>query len=242
MGKDSRKERQQMNIKLPCWGIYLRLLLGWRRSCCTAASAAAIAAPASSRWVWVTLVLLWLRDGPWERRWPSDEDFELPGLLWDFSMVGTCMSGHKRVKCELKLLWYSGGLVLHNLKLKFMLMLFLFWLIYATAYHTAMWLNIWETILGRKGKRMIILRRRIHSKEPHVNKYTIVSPSNSANSSRDQVRNKRLLPLQEEFLLSSQVILENVYIRSHIYHGRDRERGLYTKDIPECSSGQGWPG
>lgn len=100
--EDSRRERQQMNIKLPCWGIYLRLLLGWRRSCCTAASAAAIAAPASSRWAWVTLVLLWLRDGPWERRWPSDEDFELPGLLWDFSMVGTCMSGYKRVKTGVK--------------------------------------------------------------------------------------------------------------------------------------------
>lgn len=103
-GKDSRRERQQMNIKLPCWGIYLRLLLGWMRSCCTAASAAAMAAPASSRWVWVTLVLLWLRDGPWDRRWPSDDDFELPGLLWDFSMVGTCMSGYKRIKHELKLL------------------------------------------------------------------------------------------------------------------------------------------
>lgn len=103
-GKDSRRERQQMNIKLPCWGIYLRLLLGWMRSCCTAASAAAMAAPASSRWVWVTLVLLWLRDGPWDRRWPSDDDFELPGLLWDFSMVGTCMSGYKRIKNELRLL------------------------------------------------------------------------------------------------------------------------------------------
>lgn len=91
-------KRQQMNIKLPCWGIYLRLLLGWRRSCCTAASAAAMAAPASSRWVWVTLVLLWLRDGPWERRCPSEEDLELPGLLWDFSMVGTCMSTRKMKK------------------------------------------------------------------------------------------------------------------------------------------------
>lgn len=97
-GKDSRRERQQMNIKLPCWGIYLRLLLGWMRSWCTAASAAAMAAPASSRWVWATLVLLWLRDGPWDRRWPSDDDFELPGLLWDFSMVGTCISGYKGIK------------------------------------------------------------------------------------------------------------------------------------------------
>lgn len=93
-------KRQQMNIKLPCWGIYLRLLLGWRRSCWTAASAAAMAAPASSRWVWVTLVLLWLRDGPWERRCPSEEDLELPGLLWDFSMVGTCMSTKEMEKCN----------------------------------------------------------------------------------------------------------------------------------------------
>lgn len=71
---------------------YLSLLLGWRRSCWTAASAAAMAAPASSRWVWVTLVLLWLRDGPWERKCPSEDDLELPGLLCDFSMVGTCIS------------------------------------------------------------------------------------------------------------------------------------------------------
>lgn len=109
-GEDSRREGQQMNIKLPCWGIYLRLLLGWRRSCCTAASAAAIAAPASSRWAWVTLVLLWLRDGPWERRWPSDEDFELPGLLWDFSMVGTCMSGYRRVETWVKVPPVKRGL------------------------------------------------------------------------------------------------------------------------------------
>ena len=129
MGKDRRKERQQMNIKLPCWGIYLCLLLGWRRSCCTTASAAAIAALASSRWVWVTLVLLWLRDGPWEQRWPSDEDFELPGLLWDFSVVGSCMSGYKRVKHELKLLQRSscqaGSHIIWN-RPRFMLILFLF--------------------------------------------------------------------------------------------------------------------
>lgn len=60
-------------------------LLGCRRDCCTAASAAAMAIPASSKWAWVTLLLLWLRDGPCERSWPSEEDLELPGLLWDFS-------------------------------------------------------------------------------------------------------------------------------------------------------------
>lgn len=154
-GKDSRKERQQMNIKLPCWGIYLRLLLGWRRSCCTAASAAAMAAPASSRWVWVTLVLLWLRDGPWERRWPSEEDFELPGLLWDFSMVGTCMSGYKRIKHESKLPQQSSHQAWSHIIgncLRFMLILFLFWLICATAHCTVMWLNIRGTIFGGKAK------------------------------------------------------------------------------------------
>lgn len=155
-----------MNIKLPCWGIYLRLLLGWRRCCCTAASAAAIAAPASSRWVWVTLVLLWLRDGPWERRWPSDEDFELPGLLWDFSMVGTCMSGYKRVKHELELPQHSScqawsHIIWSCLEIK--VNLFLFWLFSKTAQHTVIWSYIWEAIWGRKGKWMTILWSGIHS-------------------------------------------------------------------------------
>lgn len=78
-------------------------LLGCRRDCCTAASAAAMAIPASSRWAWVTLLLLWLLEGPWERSWPSEEDLELPGLLCDFSKGNICMSGgrwYKRVKVE----------------------------------------------------------------------------------------------------------------------------------------------
>lgn len=158
-----------MNIKLPCWGIYLRLLLGCRRSCCTAASAAAMAAPASSRWVWVTLVLLWLRDGPWERRWPSEEDFELPGLLWDFSMVGTCMSGYKRVKRELTLLRRSTFLpsspASHRLKLRFMVMRFPSGLIYATAPYSVMWLNIWEMVWGRRVQRIILLREKFEKRK-----------------------------------------------------------------------------
>lgn len=94
-GRQGRRAGEGHRWELSCHAeeFYLCPLLGWRRSCWTAASAAAMAAPASSRWVWVTLVLLWLRDGPWERRCPSEEDLELPGLLWDFSMVGICISG-----------------------------------------------------------------------------------------------------------------------------------------------------
>ncbi|TNN86238.1 hypothetical protein EYF80_003655 [Liparis tanakae] len=66
------------------------------RDWCTAASAAAMAMPASSRWACVTLLLLWLRDGPWERSWPSEEDLEL-GLLWDFSKGNICMSGQEEM-------------------------------------------------------------------------------------------------------------------------------------------------
>lgn len=85
-----------------------RGLLGWRRDCWTAASAAAMAIPASSRWACVTLLLLWLRDGPWERSWPSEEDLELPGLLWDFSRGLICMSergGGEEGRGE----WGGGG-------------------------------------------------------------------------------------------------------------------------------------
>lgn len=40
----------------------------------------------------MTLLLLWLREGPWERSWPSEEDLELPELLWDFSKGIICRS------------------------------------------------------------------------------------------------------------------------------------------------------
>lgn len=100
--------------------LYLRLgLLGWRRcgGCCwccccccdcCGASPVAMAAPPPLP-VLLSLgccraALLLEREAPCEREcwlcpwlwlwlWPSDgEGFDVPGLLWDFSIVGTCVS------------------------------------------------------------------------------------------------------------------------------------------------------
>lgn len=91
-------------------GLYLRLgLLGWRRCCdCCGASPAAMAVPlplpAPLSWWCCRAALLLEREEPCEREcwlcpwlwlwlWPSDgEGFDVPGLLWDFSIVGTCVS------------------------------------------------------------------------------------------------------------------------------------------------------
>lgn len=94
--------------------LYLRLgLLGWRRcggggccccDCCGAspvAMAAPLPLPVPLSWCCCRAALLLEREAPCERAcpwlwlwlWPSDgEGFDVPGLLWDFSIVGTCVS------------------------------------------------------------------------------------------------------------------------------------------------------
>lgn len=92
--------------------LYLRLgLLGWRRcgdcccDCCRAspvAMAVPLPLPVPLSWWCCRAVLLLEREAPCEREcwlcpwlwlWPSDgEGFDVPGLLWDFSIVGTCVS------------------------------------------------------------------------------------------------------------------------------------------------------
>lgn len=100
--------------------LYLRLgLLGWRRcggGCCCdccGASPVAMAAPPPLpvllSWWCCRAALLLERETPCEREcwlcpwlwlwlWPSDgEGFDVPGLLWDFSLVGTCVSKTTRL-------------------------------------------------------------------------------------------------------------------------------------------------
>lgn len=107
--KSGKKRKQRKQLKVDRRGtderkaamlrrLYLRLLLGWRRCCCCEAGASPVATatpPSPSCWCCLALLrgaargaargVCWL--------WPSDgEGFDVPGLLWDFSIVGTCVS------------------------------------------------------------------------------------------------------------------------------------------------------
>lgn len=86
-------------------GLYLRLgLLGWRRCGGCWASPVAMAAPPLLplllSWWWWRAAFLPEREAPCERErwlwfwlWPSDEEgFDVPGLLWAFSIVVPCVS------------------------------------------------------------------------------------------------------------------------------------------------------
>lgn len=103
-------------------GLYLRLgLLGGRRcgdccwcNCCGASPvvmAEPLPLPAPPSWWCCRAALLLEREAPCEREccwpcpwlWPSDgEGFDVPGLLWDFSIVGTCVSKTTRFTKLLK--------------------------------------------------------------------------------------------------------------------------------------------
>lgn len=241
-GKDSRRERQQMNIKLPCWGIYLRLLLGWMRSCCTAASAAAMAAPASSRWVWVTLVLLWLRDGPWDRRWPSDDDFELPGLLWDFSMVGTCMSGYKRIKHELKLLPVSPLLLKSSPHitwncLKCTLMFsFMGQLCNFTPYSNA--IKIWKAIQERKQREWSLVKGLIHLQWV-VRSLRQWMPGSACPFPSSKTIVKQCLSRLEDIVNSLSQETEKVWVQRSSQE-REGECDFYANHLPGGWAWQSW--
>lgn len=96
-GSEKEQEEEQMSAKAAMlWRFYLRRLLGWRRGCWPAASAVV---EASSRCARAVPLLPWAREPPWGRAWPSERDgFDVPGLLWDFSIVGTCVSKTIRTK------------------------------------------------------------------------------------------------------------------------------------------------
>lgn len=96
---------------------------------------------------------------------------------WGFRATGTTMGflnggnlhvwlqkGKTRVKVAPAFLLSSLAHTIWN-RLRLMLILFVFWLICATAHHRAMWLNIWETVFGKKDKRTIILGREIWEEE-----------------------------------------------------------------------------
>jgi len=111
--KNNSTERRRDECKeAMLHGLYLRLgLLGWRRcgccccDCCWASPVAMAAPPLLPlllSWWCCREALLLEREVPCEREcwlcpwlwlWPSDgEGFDVPGLLWDFSIVGTCVS------------------------------------------------------------------------------------------------------------------------------------------------------
>lgn len=112
--KNSTKGRTDECEEAMLRRLYLRLgLLGWRRcggcccDCCWAspvATAAPPLLPLRLSWWCCRAALLLEREAPCEREcwlcpwlwlwlWPSDgEGFDVPGLLWDFSIEGTCVS------------------------------------------------------------------------------------------------------------------------------------------------------